>query len=72
MSGATDLSTELLHSIEEALNWASGEARTSASYCTLASDTKALEDRAESLDDLVAEVQGVLRARQDAQKGGDA
>lgn len=64
---ACDLSTDLLHEIEASLDWAASEARESARYAIIPSDATALLLRAEDLDRLVAEVQGVLRARQVAQ-----
>ena len=72
MSGDLELSTDLLHEIEASLDWAATEARESAKACTTEDDVAALALRAEDLDRLCAEIQGVLRARQVAEKGGDA
>lgn len=65
--GSQEIPTELLHEIEASLDWAASEARESAKACTTEEDVAALALRAEDLDRLVAEVQGVLRARKVAQ-----
>lgn len=67
MSGAIDLSIDQLYAIEEALDWAAGEARASADVCTFFEATTLLS-RAEDLDNLCATVQGVLRVRQVAEQ----